>query len=96
MLVYYFFLIGVFIISLDAFVNYVNNSEVINQMYLQSQVMPTIVSHHPTFSIMITFAIYVAYYLYKHQFYAFNKNSLKKLFVIYSVHPNIPQHNIWQ
>ena len=29
-------------------------------------------------------------------FYAFNKNSLKKLFVIYSVHPNIPQHNIWQ
>lgn len=74
MLVYYFFLIGVFIISLDAFVNYVNNSEVINQMYLQSQVMPTIVSHHPTFSIMITFAIYVAYYLYKHQFYAFNKN----------------------
>ena len=74
MLVYYFFLIGVFIISLDAFVNYVNNSEVINQMYLQSQVMPTIVSHHPTFSIMIAFAIYVAYYLYKHQFYAFNKN----------------------
>ncbi len=74
MLVYYFFLIGVFIISLDAFINYLNNSEAINQMYLQSQVMPTIVSHHPTFSIMISFAIYVAYYLYKHQFYAFNKN----------------------
>lgn len=82
MLVYYFFLVGVFVISLDAFINYVNNSEAINQLYLQSQVMPTIVSHHPTFSIMIAFAIYVAYYLYKHQFYAFNKNERYAIAVI--------------
>ncbi|MCX6186349.1 MAG: hypothetical protein NTU43_05020, partial [Bacteroidetes bacterium] len=74
MLIYYFFLLGIFIISLDAFINYLNNSEAINQLYLQSRVMPTIIKHHPTFSIMISFAVYVSYYLYKHQFYAFNKN----------------------
>ena len=59
-----FFVIGTFLISLYAFINYLTHQDLINQMYLESKVMPTLVSHHPTFSMMIVFAIYLSYYLY--------------------------------
>jgi O-antigen ligase len=62
-----FFVGGTFLISCYAFLNYLANQSVINQMYLESKVMPTLVSHHPTFSIMIAFAIYLSYFFYQEQ-----------------------------
>jgi O-antigen ligase len=58
-----FFVGGTFLISGYAFLNYLANQSVINQMYLESKVMPTLVSHHPTYSLMNVFAIYLCYYL---------------------------------
>ncbi len=69
-----FFLVGTFVISLAAFINYLANQESINQLYLESKVMPTLVSHHPTFSMMIVFAIYVSYYLSQEKEKIFIKN----------------------
>jgi len=62
-----FYVIGVFVISVFAFINYLFHQESINQLYLESKVMPTLVSHHPTFSLMIVFAIYLSYYFYQEQ-----------------------------
>lgn len=58
-----FYILGTFLISAVAFINYLSNQAEINQMYLESKVMPTLVSHHPTFSLMIVFAIYLCYYM---------------------------------
>ncbi|OYU96318.1 MAG: hypothetical protein CFE21_07935 [Bacteroidetes bacterium B1(2017)] len=63
---YFFFIL---LISLIAFVYYLFNQQLINQLYLESRVMPTIVSHHPTLSLMIVFAIYVSYWLYQSKRY---------------------------
>ena len=51
----------------EAFINYVLNQEIVNQLYLESKVMPTLVSHHPTFSMMIVMAIFLCYYLINSQ-----------------------------
>jgi O-antigen ligase len=53
-----------FIVCLQALVFYFLNQEMVNQLYLESKVMPTFVTHHPTFSMMIVMAIFLCYYLY--------------------------------
>lgn len=53
----------VFIIALLAFINYLLHPAEINQRYLESQVMPTILTHHPTFSVLIAFSIYAGYFI---------------------------------
>jgi O-antigen ligase len=62
--IYFIYFAGILLICLFAFVNYLLNQEVINQLYLESKVMPTLVTHHPTLSLMVVFAAYVAYYLF--------------------------------
>ncbi|MCG9880639.1 MAG: O-antigen ligase family protein [Bacteroidia bacterium] len=60
-----FFVWGTFSISLFAIGNYIIYFDTINQLYLESKVMPTLVTHHPTFSIIVVFACYLCYYLYQ-------------------------------
>ncbi|MEI7978602.1 MAG: O-antigen ligase family protein [Bacteroidota bacterium] len=55
------FIFGVFITSIQALIYYYFNQAEVNQAYLESRVMPAIVSHHPTFSLMCAFAIYLLY-----------------------------------
>jgi O-antigen ligase len=57
------FVAWTFIVSLKAFIYYLFHQAEVNQLYLESKVMPTLVSHHPTFSMMIVMAIYICYYL---------------------------------
>ncbi|MDZ4666890.1 MAG: O-antigen ligase family protein [bacterium] len=63
--IYGLYFLGILLICLFAFGNYLLNQEIINQLYLESKVMPTLVSHHPTLSLMIVFATYVAYNLFQ-------------------------------
>jgi O-antigen ligase len=78
---YLLYFSSVFLICVFAFVNYLLNQAVINQMYLESKVMPTLVSHHPTFSLMIVFACYVGYYLFQQDGILLFKNEKKLLLV---------------
>lgn len=55
--------VQVFVIALIAFVNYLLHPEEINQRYLESQVMPTILTHHPTYSVLVAFCIYAGYFM---------------------------------
>ena len=57
------FVAWTFIVCLKAFIYYLFHQEEVNQLYLESKVMPTLVTHHPTFSMMIVMAIYICYYL---------------------------------
>jgi O-antigen ligase len=59
-------------VSMIAFVYYLFHQESINQLYLESRVMPTILSHHPTLSLMMVFAVYIGYWMYQSKrFYKF-------------------------
>jgi len=53
-----------FLVCLEAFIYYFFHQEIVNQLYLESKVMPTLVTHHPTFSMMIVMAIFLCYHLY--------------------------------
>ncbi len=53
------------LVSMIAFVYYLFHQESINQLYLESRVMPTILSHHPTLSLMMVFAVYIGYWMYQ-------------------------------
>ncbi|MFZ4796094.1 MAG: O-antigen ligase family protein [Bacteroidia bacterium] len=75
------FILGVVITAIQALVFYFNNQEEVNQAYLESRVMPTMVGHHPTFSLMCAFSIYLLYYLFKNE----NKNITKSIIIILAV-----------
>ncbi len=78
---YLVYFLGVLSISIFAFINYLLNQETINQLYLESKVMPTLVRHHPTFSLMIVFACYVAYFLFQQEGFLFFKGEKKALLI---------------
>lgn len=61
------FILGVVITAIQALVFYFNNQAEVNQAYLESRVMPTMVGHHPTFSLMCAFSIYLLYNLFKNE-----------------------------
>lgn len=63
-LLYEIYFYCILIIGGFAFVFYLLNQQIINQLYLESKVMPTLLSHHPTLSLMLVFAIYCAYWLF--------------------------------
>lgn len=50
-----------------AFGFYLLNQNLVNQLYLESKVMPTFVTHHPSLSIMVVMAIYLSYHLAKNK-----------------------------
>lgn len=50
-----------------AFGFYLLNQNLVNQLYLESKVMPTFVTHHPSLSIMVVLAIYLSYHLAKNK-----------------------------
>lgn len=66
--VIYTFIIGVLTTAIHALVYYYNNQIEVNQAYLESRVMPTAVSHHPTYSLMCAFAIYLLYSEFKNSY----------------------------
>ncbi|MFN4082250.1 MAG: O-antigen ligase family protein [Bacteroidia bacterium] len=53
----------VFLIALVAIIYYIFHTDEVNQRYLESQVMPTILTHHPTYSMLVAFSIYIIYYV---------------------------------
>lgn len=55
--------IQVFVIALIAIVYYLLNQAEINQRYLESMVMPTLLTHHPTYSLLVAYSIYCLYYI---------------------------------
>lgn len=95
MFIYYYFLLLVFGISVQAFINYLMHPAQINELYLHSKVMPTITlndsDEHVSFSLMLALAISIAYYLFRHQFYAFHRAeryliSIAGLFLFVFIH----------
>lgn len=61
----YTFILGVFFTAIQALVYYYNHQSEVNQAYLESRVMPTAISHHPTYSLMCAFSIYLLYNAFK-------------------------------
>lgn len=61
----YTFIFGVLVTAIQALVYYYNHQHEVNQAYLESRVMPTAISHHPTFSLMCAFSIYLLYSIIK-------------------------------
>jgi O-antigen ligase len=78
-IIIYTFIIGVVITTIQALIFYYNNQAEVNQAYLESRVMPTLVGHHPTFSLMCAFSIYLLYNLFK------NKNNAKFIIVFVAI-----------
>jgi O-antigen ligase len=68
------FILGVLITTIQALIFYYNNQAEVNQAYLESRVMPTMVGHHPTFSLMCAFSIYLLYNSFKNESVLFNKS----------------------
>ena len=66
-IIIYTFVLGVIITAIQALVFYFNNQAEVNQAYLESRVMPTMVGHHPTFSLMCAFSIYLLYNSFKNE-----------------------------
>ncbi|MBC7383157.1 MAG: O-antigen ligase family protein [Bacteroidia bacterium] len=67
---YQFYFGLVLLTALSAFIYYLFNQQLVNQLYLSSKVMPTFwISHHPTLSIMAAFAMFIAYWLYQSGYY---------------------------
>ncbi len=66
---YYLYFILVLLIAVSAFIYYLLNQNFVNHLYLESKVMPSFQSHHPTFSMMLAFATYVGYWFYQSEFY---------------------------
>ncbi len=62
------FIVGVFLIAAKALLYYLMHQSTVNELYLHSQVMPTLVTHHPTFSLMCAFAAFMAWQLYTVKF----------------------------
>jgi O-antigen ligase len=52
-----------FIVCLKSLFYYFLHQEEVNQLYLESKVMPTLVTHHPTFSMMVVMSIFLSYHL---------------------------------
>ncbi len=73
-----------FIVCLQALIYYILHQEEVNQLYLESKVMPTLVTHHPTFSMMIVMAIFSGYHLYVNCA-NFNSIGLRRLIVTVSL-----------
>lgn len=65
---YAFFLTCVSLLALHAFFFYLFHADAVNELYLHSQVMPTLVTHHPTFSLMCAFGVLVGWTLYTESF----------------------------
>lgn len=70
---YAYYVLLVSLISVSAFGYYLLHQESINQLYLESRVMPTLQSHHPTFSLMLVVAVYLAWHLYLQEYHLRNK-----------------------
>lgn len=90
-LLYEFYFLCALGISLIAFGYYLTHQELVNQMYLESKVMPTLMSHHPTLSLMLVLATYISYWLYQSKrFYKhrFEKNlfAIGGIFLFIFVH----------
>jgi O-antigen ligase len=60
-IIIYTFILGIILSAIQALAFYYFHQSEINQAYLESRVMPTAVSQHPTFSLMCTLAIYLLY-----------------------------------
>jgi O-antigen ligase len=73
----YTFILGVLVTAIQALVYYYNHQYEVNQAYLESRVMPTAISHHPTFSVMCAYSIYLLYNVFKVE-----KNINLKFFLI--------------
>jgi len=61
----YTFIFGVLVTAIQALIYYYNHQCEVNQAYLESRVMPTAISHHPTYSLMCAFSIYLLYNAFK-------------------------------
>jgi O-antigen ligase len=68
MVCYTWFIVGVFLIAAKALFYYLMHQSMVNELYLHSQVMPTLVTHHPTFSLMCAFAAFMSWQLYMGKF----------------------------
>jgi O-antigen ligase len=66
-IIIYTFVLGVIITAIQALIFYFNHQAEVNQAYLESRVMPTLVGHHPTFSLMCAFSIYLLYNSFKNE-----------------------------
>jgi O-antigen ligase len=73
----YTFIFGVLATAIQALVYYYNHQSEVNQAYLESRVMPTAISHHPTYSLMCAFSIYLLYNAFK-----IEKNVNLKFFLV--------------
>lgn len=63
--IFYTFIFGVLVTAIQALMYYYNHQSEVNQAYLESRVMPTAISHHPTFSLMCAYSIYLLYNAFK-------------------------------
>ncbi len=70
---YQFYFCLILITALSAFVYYLMHQQFVNQLYLESKVMPALMSHHPTLSVMLAFATFVGYKLYQSGYYTHYK-----------------------
>jgi O-antigen ligase len=66
---YAFYIVCVSLVAIHAFTFYLFHLDAVNELYLHSQVMPTLVSHHPTFSLMCAFGTFIGWTLYNESFY---------------------------
>ena len=80
--IYAFFLVCVSLVAIHAFVFYLFHLDAVNELYLHSQVMPTLVTHHPTFSLMTAFGTFIGWTLYQESFYFKNENIEKWIWAI--------------
>lgn len=66
------FVLGIFSIAVHSLLYYFSHQNLVNDLYLHSQVMPTILSHHPTFSLMTAYASFIAWHLFNSKQFFFN------------------------
>jgi O-antigen ligase len=77
----YTFILGVLVTAIQALIYYYNHQIEVNQAYLESRVMPTAISHHPTYSLMCAFSIYLLYNVFKEE----NNINLKFFLVVVTI-----------
>lgn len=82
--IYAFFLICVSLLAVHAFFFYLFHADAVNELYLHSQVMPTLVTHHPTFSLMCAFGVLVGWTLYSESF-SFDKPWHKRIWLFLAI-----------
>ncbi len=78
---YYLYFFLVLLMAISAFVYYLLNQDQVNQLYLESKVMPSVLTHHPTLSLMLAFANYVAYWFFQSGYY-YKYSKEKYLFLL--------------